>query len=235
VGRDRLHRVENRLSAITENWWLIFAPILILFALLSPEGIQGLVQRIRGRERWTLTRNTIPARPAAIKPYESVAASLDPNRPILTTKRLSKNFGSLITARDIDLEVRPYVLHSIIGPNGAGKTTFYNMLTGVLPPAPDRSSSRARRSPGCRPMPGRLGISRSFQILSIFVNLTVFENVRVAVRAASRPRGLWQDAHDMAALNERTWSILDAVGLADRAAEPCATFRTAPSACSRSR
>ena len=76
--------LEDRLSAITENWWLIFAPILMLFALLSPEGIQGLVQRMLGRERWTLTRNTIPPRPAAIEPYESVAASLDPNRPILT-------------------------------------------------------------------------------------------------------------------------------------------------------
>ena len=215
--------LENRLSAITENWWLIFAPILILFALLSPEGIQGLVQRIRGRERWTLTRNTIPARPAAIKPYESVAVSLDPNRPILTTKRLSKNFGSLITARDIDLEVRPYVLHSIIGPNGAGKTTFYNMLTGVLPPSAGQIFFEGKditRLPTYAR--ARLGISRSFQILSIFVNLTVFENVRVAVQAQRHgARGLWQDAHKMAALNERTWSILDAVGLADRAAEPC--------------
>ncbi|WP_438800717.1 hypothetical protein, partial [Acinetobacter baumannii] len=48
--------LENRLSALTENWWLIFAPIIIAFALLSPEGIQGLAQRLLRRERWTLTR-----------------------------------------------------------------------------------------------------------------------------------------------------------------------------------
>src|SRR5450631_1509511 len=55
--------LEDRLSALTENWWLIFAPIIILFALGSPEGIQGLVQRILGRQRWTLVRDTTPPRP----------------------------------------------------------------------------------------------------------------------------------------------------------------------------
>ena len=215
--------LENRLSAITENWWLIFAPILIMFALLSPEGIHGLAQRVRGRQIWTLTNNTTPDRPAVIKPYESVAAQLDASKPILQTKKLSKNFGSLITAREIDLEVRPYVLHSIIGPNGAGKTTFYNMLTGVLPPSGGQilfeGQDITRLATYAR---ARLGISRSFQILSIFPNLTVFENVRVAVQSLRHgAKGFFADAHAMASINERTWSILDAVGLADRAAEPC--------------
>ena len=68
----------------------------------------------------------------------------------------------------------------------------------------------------------RLGLSRSFQILSVFRDLTAFENVRVAVQAQSaRPLALWRDAYGMAAVNARAWSLLDAVGLADRAAEPC--------------
>ena len=58
VGRHA--DVEDRLSAITEGWWLMFAPIVILFALASPEGIQGLVFRLRGREDWTLTRRGMP-------------------------------------------------------------------------------------------------------------------------------------------------------------------------------
>lgn len=215
--------LENRLSAVTENWWLIFAPILILFALLSPEGIQGLAQRLLRRERWTLTRNTIPARPAIIAPYESVGAKLDPSKPILETKTLSKNFGSLVTARDINLDVRPFVLHSIIGPNGAGKTTFYNMLTGVLPPSGGQIFFEGRDITGLPTYArARLGISRSFQILSIFANLSVFENVRVAVQGQRYGAfGFWRDAHAMADINQRTWSILDAVGLADRAPEPC--------------
>jgi branched-chain amino acid transport system ATP-binding protein len=216
--------LENRLSAITENWWLIFAPILILFALLSPEGIQGLVQRAIRRQRWTLTRNTIPPRPAVIEPYISAALTMDPDRPILQAKKICKRFGSLVTADDIDLDVRPFVLHSIIGPNGAGKTTFYNILTGVLSPSEGQvffeGHDITRLPPHAR---ARLGISRSFQILSVFPNLTVFENVRVAVQAQKiRARGLFRDAHAMANINERTWSVLDVVGLADFAAASCA-------------
>ncbi|MEZ2410235.1 ABC-type branched-subunit amino acid transport system ATPase component/ABC-type branched-subunit amino acid transport system permease subunit [Bosea sp. OAE752] len=215
--------LENRLSAITENWWLIFAPIIIVFALFSPEGIQGLVQRLRRNQRWTLTRNTIPPRPAVIEPYESTAQAMDPDKPVLETRKLSKSFGSLVTAKEIDLEVRPFVLHSIIGPNGAGKTTFYNMLTGVLPPS---GGTILFEGKDITKLPmyarARLGISRSFQILSIFPNLSVFENVRVAVQAQRHGAlGFFRDAHDIAPLNERTWSILDAVGLADRAADPC--------------
>src|ERR1700709_70784 len=85
--------LEDRLSAITENWWLIFAPILILFALLSPEGIAGLVQRLFGRPHWTLVRDTIPARPAVITPFESAAIHADPHKPLLQTQKLSKRFG----------------------------------------------------------------------------------------------------------------------------------------------
>ncbi|GGF04251.1 ABC transporter ATP-binding protein [Aliidongia dinghuensis] len=220
--------LEDRLSAFTENWWLVFAPILMLFALLSPEGMQGLAQRLVGgarwgRQRWTLVRNTIPARPAEIVPFESAASGIDPDQPILRVKGLSKQFGSLVTARDIDLEIRPFVLHSIIGPNGAGKTTFFNMLSGALAPTAGQILFEGRditRLP--MHVRARLGIGRSFQILSIFQNLSVFENVRIAVQAHRRGAGgLFADAHADAGINARTWSILDAVGLADQAAEPC--------------
>ena len=218
--------MQDRLSAISawnigENWWLIFAPVLMIFALFSPEGVQGLVQRLLRRERWTLTRNTIPPRPALIAPYESRAGKLDADKPILETRKLSKSFGSLVTAREIDLSVRPYVLHSIIGPNGAGKTTFFNMLFGVLSPSHGQvifqGRDISRLSVHVR---ARLGIGRSFQILSIFPNLAVFENVRIAVQARSLgARGLFADAHTNETINQRAWSILDAVGLVDQAAE----------------
>ncbi len=218
--------LQDRLSAVTENWWLIFAPIVVVFALASPEGVQGLWQRLFGKPRWTLTRNAIPARPAAIVPYESAAGAMDSARPILETRKLSKNFGSLVTAREIDLTVMPFVLHSIIGPNGAGKTTFFNMLSGVLPPSGGQVVFDGR---DITRLPlyarARLGVGRSFQILSIFPNLTVFENVRVAVQAEKQGLGgLIRDAHANAGINERTWSILDAVGLVDHAAEEAASL-----------
>ncbi|WP_241991629.1 ATP-binding cassette domain-containing protein [Paraburkholderia sp. RAU2J] len=90
------------------------------------------------RPRWTLVRDTIPARPAVIEPYKSARIDADPDKPILSVRGLSKQFGSLVTADKIDLDVFPYRLHSFIGPNGAGKTTFFNMLTGVLQPTAGR-------------------------------------------------------------------------------------------------
>ena len=58
--------LEDRLSAITESWWLMFAPVVIIFALASPEGIQGLAFRLFRRDDWTLTRSGIPPRPTHI-------------------------------------------------------------------------------------------------------------------------------------------------------------------------
>ena len=104
----------------------------------------------------------------------------------MTLRGISKRFGSLVTAKDIDLDIHPCRLHSLIGPNGAGKTTLFNMLTGML--RADTGEIRfdghdITRLPAHRRT--RLGISRSFQILSVFPNLTTFENVRVAVQARS--------------------------------------------------
>ncbi|HTC08747.1 MAG TPA: branched-chain amino acid ABC transporter ATP-binding protein/permease [Acetobacteraceae bacterium] len=218
--------LQDRLSTVTESWWLIFAPIVMVFALASPEGMVGLVQRLLGREEWTLTRRGIPVRPAMIKPWHSDVAKLDPDTPVLTVRGLHRRFGSLVVAQDIALDVHPYRLHSLIGPNGAGKTTFFNMLTGLLRADAGEIRFEGRditRLPVHLRM--RLGISRSFQILSVFRNLTTFENVRVAVQARSPHRhALWRDAYEIDEINQRTWSLLAAVGLDDRAAEPCANL-----------
>jgi branched-chain amino acid transport system ATP-binding protein len=218
--------LQDRLSEITESWWLLFAPIVMVFALGSPEGMVGLVQRLRGRQEWTLTRRGIPPRPAMIRPWHADAVQLDPTRAILTVQGLHKRFGSLVVAQDLSLEVHPYRLHSLIGPNGAGKTTFFNMLTGLLR-ADGGTIHFAGHDLTHLPVHRRirLGLSRSFQILSVFRNLTAFENVRVAAQARSAQRhALWRDAYDLEDVNERTWSLLAAVGLADRAGEPCANL-----------
>jgi branched-chain amino acid transport system ATP-binding protein len=216
--------LEDRLSAITENWWLFFAPVIIVMALLSPEGIQGFWQRFGKRPRWTLTRHGIPARPSRILPYRPVDAESSEDPVVLKVQNLSKRFGSIVTQDGISLDIRRNQLHSFIGPNGAGKTTFFNILTGFIDP-----------DDGCLVFEGRditklpaykrarIGLVRSFQILSVFPNLSAFENVRVAVQASRRQwRGFWQDAYASEESNSRVWSLLDAVGLADRAGDLCA-------------
>lgn len=218
--------LQEKLSAVTENWWLVFAPIIILSALFSPEGIHGIAQRLRGRQRWTLVRSQIPRRPDVIANFDERGLKLDRSKPILTVRGLSKSFGSIVTANNIDLDVMPCQLHSFIGPNGAGKTTFFNMLTGVLRPSSGQvmfNGQDITNLPVHKRI--RLGLARSFQIVSVFPNLTAFENVHVAVRARSRHcQGLWRDAYDLNDVNARTWSLLSAVGLLNRAEELCSNL-----------
>lgn len=218
--------LQDQLSALTENWWLIFAPIIILMALLSPEGIQGFVRRVLGREGWTLVRDTIPARPAVIEPLESKSLNVDMTKPVMSVRNVSKSFGSIVTARGINLDVMPCSVHSFIGPNGAGKTTFFNILTGLLH-ADEGEILFEGVNINALPIHKRvrLGVARSFQILSVFKELTVFENVRVAVQAQSpKQDGIWRDAYNMGEVNARSWSLLQVVGLEDRAHEKCSNL-----------
>ena len=77
--------LEDRLSAITESWWLMFAPIVILFALASPEGMQGLVFRLLRPQRLDADAQATSrrARPRS-RPIAPPARKLDPAKPILT-------------------------------------------------------------------------------------------------------------------------------------------------------
>jgi ABC-type branched-subunit amino acid transport system ATPase component/ABC-type branched-subunit amino acid transport system permease subunit len=217
--------LSDQLSSVTEHWWLFFGALLIAFILLSPEGVSGIFLKAAGSQGWTLTRESLPWRPVEIAPSvrANTPASAD---AVLSVRALDKRFGSLIVAENVHLEVRAGTLHSLIGPNGAGKTTLFNMLTGLLP-----SDGGAILFRGdditAKPAHARIdaGIARSFQIVSVFRDLTVFETVRVAVQARSPFRAsLLRDAYKLPGVNERAWSLLASVGLTERAGATCANL-----------
>jgi ABC-type branched-subunit amino acid transport system ATPase component len=94
---------------------------------------------------------------------------------------LSKYFGALRAVNQVSLEVESGV-HSIIGPNGAGKTTLFNLLTGFLKPDEGRIFYQGKDITHLEPFAiSQLGMARSFQITSIFPELTVHENIRLAL------------------------------------------------------
>ena len=101
---------------------------------------------------------------------------------ILALEKISKRFGAVVVASDIDLALGEGEALGIIGPNGAGKTTLFGIATGtVAPDARPRASSPARDVTRLAPERRcRLGIARSFQIPQPFGGMTVFENVVVA-------------------------------------------------------
>ena len=108
------------------------------------------------------------------------------NGYILQAKELSKNFGALKAVNQVNLEIGKGI-HSIIGPNGAGKTTLFNLLTGFLKPSTGKIFLLGKEITGLPPYEiSRLGIARSFQITSIFPELSVFENVRISAQSRSR-------------------------------------------------
>lgn len=107
--------------------------------------------------------------------------------PIFHTVALRKRFGGLIATDDVSLTVARSEFRAIIGPNGAGKSTLFNLITGFLRPDGGRIVFEDRDIAGTPPH--RLfhrGISRTFQISNIFANLSVIENVQVALLSERR-------------------------------------------------
>jgi branched-chain amino acid transport system ATP-binding protein len=106
---------------------------------------------------------------------------------ILEAKGLSKSFGAVTAANDINVRIEQDSVVGLIGSNGAGKTTFINMVTGYLKPSSGRILYQERDITG---LPSRritqLGICRSFQIPQLFNTMSVYENVRVGVGIAAR-------------------------------------------------
>src|SRR5207249_10424700 len=102
--------------------------------------------------------------------------------PLLETRALSRNFGALAAARDIDFTLEAGARHALIGPNGAGKTTFVNLLTGVITPTSGTILMKGRDITAVAQAERvKLGIARTFQINRLFRRLSVLENVYIAV------------------------------------------------------
>ncbi|NWF69236.1 MAG: ABC transporter ATP-binding protein [Chloroflexi bacterium] len=134
---------------------------------------------------------------------------------ILQTYALSKAFGGLVAVSDVSIQIARGTTHSIIGPNGAGKTTFFNLLTGKYKPTHGRVVFKGQDITAL-PLHRRahIGIGRSYQITNIFPNLTVLENVRLAVQALHRVNfRFWQRADSYKAYIERAMHIIHLIGL----------------------
>jgi len=147
------------------------------------------------------------------------------NGQILRTEGLSRDFGSLRAVDRVDFVLGAGELRSIIGPNGAGKSTFFKLISGELPPSGGRIFFKGQDITG-RPQHAisRLGITKSYQITTIFPKLTVFENVRVAAQSRRTTFNFWQRAEALPGVAERVRDILEAVELAHKAHEPAANL-----------
>jgi branched-chain amino acid transport system ATP-binding protein len=140
---------------------------------------------------------------------------------ILATQSLTKEFKGFVAVKDVSLNIRRGTIHALIGPNGAGKTTCFNLLTHFLTPTRGQIFYNGREITGSRPAAiARMGLVRSFQISAVFPNLTVLENVRIALqRAQGHSFDFWRSGRTLAALHDRALELIDAVGLGDFVSE----------------
>ncbi len=132
---------------------------------------------------------------------------------VLSVDSVEKRFGGVHALAGVSLQVLPGEFHAIIGPNGAGKSTFFNTLTGLIVPDRGTVTFEGKNLAGLAPHQRvRLGMGRTFQITRVFPDLTLLENVQVALLAHDRlSLSPWRDAAQYRAGAAR--ALLEQVGL----------------------
>lgn len=136
----------------------------------------------------------------------------------LKVERLSKNFGGIAALGGVTLEVQPGERRAIIGPNGAGKSTLFNLIAGELPPSSGKIYLGERDITGL-PVYERanLGLGHTFQRNNLFMGLTAFENVRLAVQHRQQvARHLFRAANSFEPVTRAVEVLLEQVGLIEQ-------------------
>ena len=132
---------------------------------------------------------------------------------------LCKRFGGVLATNHINLDVVKGEVHALIGPNGAGKTTLISQLSGMLKPDSGRIIFKGKNLTGKAAHKfARAGLARSFQITSLFADMTLLQNVALAVQAhAGHSFSFWRNAGKDKRLLEPAYHYLQTTGLANRA------------------
>jgi branched-chain amino acid transport system ATP-binding protein len=136
----------------------------------------------------------------------------------ISLRDVRKNFGVTEIIRGVSLDIRPGERHALIGPNGAGKTTLFNLISGRFPITSGEILMSGTRIDALPPHRiNRMGLSRSFQITSIFHRLTVFENLRCALLwSRGYHYSFWTPLWRQRALNQQAEFLLEDLNLASR-------------------
>jgi len=135
--------------------------------------------------------------------------------PLLTTKGLSRNFGGLRAVDGVDFALMSGEIRAVIGPNGAGKTTFVSLVSGRIQPSSGMivfDGADITNQPAYIRV--RQGIAYTFQITSVFANLSAYDNVALPVQRTLT------DGRSKGAVRAGVMAALERTGLADRAHMP---------------
>lgn len=204
-------------SITTTNWMFWFGVIFVAFVMYLPGGLVGI-----GEKLWRKFR-PLPEESAAMsrrRIYEGLELP-ETLRPepmtgeVLRVDRVSISFGGIRAVQDASLTVKAGQIHALIGPNGAGKTTLFNLVSGLYRPATGTVHLLGQDIGGQPPENiCHAGLSRSFQITSLFTGLSIEENLRLSAQAKSRSRyAIWRDAASLEDVNRDTAELIRFLGL----------------------
>ena len=144
----------------------------------------------------------------------------------LETKELTIRFGGHVAVNAVSCGFSPGTLTAIVGPNGAGKTTYFNLISGQLKASSGQVFLHGHDLSGASaPQRTRLGIGRAFQLTNLFPNLSVLENIRLAVQARARlGLNLWSIWNGHRELIGRAEEVLETVALTAKRDVPAAAL-----------
>lgn len=146
---------------------------------------------------------------------------LQVNEPLLRIQNLTMAFKGLTAISNLDLDARAGGVYGLIGPNGAGKTTLFNVISGFLTPQKGQIWFNGRNLVGLRPHEiCYLGIARTFQIVKIFPELSVFRNIMIGSfnrhKDLKRSQEVSQQVLDLVYLTHKKEQMASALTIADR-------------------
>lgn len=229
LGATLLTLLPESLRFLQDAYMLFFSAAIICIMIYMPGGIVNLVAQWPPLARWrrrarAATDDAAPEESAALPPLpcmRKLAAKAEgAEDDVLEITGLAKHFGGLKAVDGVDMTIRRGVVHSLIGPNGSGKTTTINMLSGLYKPTSghirlcgeDITDKPAHEI-------ARRGISRTYQNIRLFADMTALENVLVGEHAEGHAKLLGCIAHgpgqrsEERTLRERALQVLHFVGL----------------------
>jgi branched-chain amino acid transport system permease protein len=199
VGAVLLTLLPEVLRFLKDSYMMFYAAGIILIMIFMPGGIAGLIQLLPVSQRlrvwWnqgSATTQQVAAALAAGKPARGSLPAAVVNGPgangtLLTLKGLAKYFGGLKAVDGVDIEVRRGEIQALIGPNGSGKTTILNMLSGLYVPTGGAILLEGTAITGRKPhVIAAHGVSRTFQNIRLFGELTVLDNVLIGQHGRSK-------------------------------------------------
>jgi branched-chain amino acid transport system permease protein len=221
VGAAVLSLVREALSDFATSAQLAYGAVVVLVVVFAPTGLAGIPSRVRAL--WRRWRGHATVRPVLgeFRPYPPLDVERS-DGPLLEVRGVGKRFRGLRALDDVSLTVHIGEIRGIVGPNGSGKTTLFNVISGQYRPSAGTVLLDGKVVSGARPYRlSQLGVARTFQNLRLFGNLTVRENILVALDRTRTPAiwrylfwqpGVWRQDRELRRLADST---LDRFGLTD--------------------